>query len=185
MKKTKTQSRRKITDGRAIDPSRILARDVMRTDVITLRADDTVESAVEMLEEYHVSGAPVVDGAGTLVGVLAVSDIARQEHVREGRLTAEHTGGPVDLVDEEVSGADLEDELFALEDYSTELLGRVRVEEWMTRGLTHVRPDATLAEVCRLMMSESIHRVFVVEEGDLRGVVSTYDVVRLLAGEPG
>ena len=155
----------------------------MRTDLLTLRAEDSVESAVDLFEEYHVSGAPVVDAAGRPLGVLSASDITRREHVREGRLAAERSGGLADIFDEELEGADIEGELFNREDYSPDLLGRVRIGEWMSQGVVAVAPDATLAEICRIMTEESIHRVFVVEGGRLRGVVSTFDVVSLLAGK--
>jgi len=186
MKKTatKAKAKKKATKPKvsAIDPTKLLARDVMRTDLLTLRAEDSVESAVDLFEEYHVSGAPVVDAAGRPLGVLSASDIARRDHVREGRVAADRTGGLSDIYDDELEGADLEGELFNREDYSTDLLGRVRIGEWMSEGVVAVEPDTTLAETCRIMTDESIHRVFVVEGGQLRGVVSTFDVVALLAG---
>ena len=75
-----------------IDPSRVLARDVMQTDVLVFRPDDSIQSAAEQLEEIGASGAPVVDDAGRLIGVLTTSDIARSEHVDGGRISTRFAG---------------------------------------------------------------------------------------------
>lgn len=164
-----------------IVPSQILARDIMQTDVLTLRADDSVESAITLLDEYHVSGAPVVDAVGRPLGVLTASDIARREHVQEGRLAVEGAGELLDLGDE-AEESNLERQISNLDDYSSENIGRVCIRDWMTPNFVSVAPDTNLLEICRRMLDESIHRIFVVEGRELRGVVSTYDLVRLLAG---
>ena len=165
-----------------IDSSQILARDLMRTDLLRLSADDSVESAIAMFEEYHVSGAPVIDGTGKPRGVLSASDITKRDHVRRGQLATEHHGHLGGL-DEGSDGSELDLEVFGRDDYSPELLGRVRIAEWMSPGIVSVSPETDLAAVCRLMIEESIHRVFVVENGKLCGVVSSMDVVRLVAAE--
>jgi len=177
MAETRTPRRSR---SESLDPRRIPVRELMRTDVLTLRADDTIEAAVELFEEYRVSGAPVLDEAGRPVGVLSVSDIARRDHLGEGGVTTRHDRQ--DLLDEFADEA-CEDEITTREDYGPELLGRIRVKEWMTARVIRVPPDASVAAVCRLMLEESIHRVFVTEGSEIRGVFSTYDLVRLLAGD--
>lgn len=180
MKKTTKGHKKARTKNEPIDPTRLLAKDVMQTDVLTLRPDDTVESAVGLLEEYHVSGAPVLDGFGKILGVLSSTDVARREHVHEGSVSVGRMGGGGP---DEDDGLDFEDEVLDSEGYSPELFASARVDEWMSHRLVSVDPQATLAEVCQLMVAESIHRVFVVQEDALCGVISTFDVVRLMAGE--
>lgn len=182
MKKTTKGHKKARPTNEPIDPARLLAKDVMQTDVLTLRPDDTVESAVGLLEEYHVSGAPVLDGFGKILGVLSSTDVARREHVHEGSVSVGRVGGGGVGPDED-DGIDFEDEVLDSEGYSPELFASARVDEWMSHRLVSVAPEATLAEVCRLMVAESIHRVFVVREEALCGVISTFDVVRLMAAE--
>jgi CBS domain-containing protein len=169
--------------GNLVDPTKILARDIMRPDVLVLRADDTIRSAAEQLEEILASGAPVVDAAGRLVGVLTQSDIARSEHVGDDGVQARPARAlaaepPAAAADEDV---DEDEEVFPTDEYDDEVLGRLRVADWMSPGVIQVPPDLTVAAVCRRMLDEAIHRVFVVEQKTLLGVVSTEDVVRLLA----
>jgi CBS domain-containing protein len=179
-----TQARQAVPTTSPLDPAKTLARDVMRTDVLVLHADDSIRSAAEQLEDAGASGAPVVDEAGKLIGVLTTRDIARGEHVDDAGVS---TRIAVDSEPDDASTADapaFDEEVFATDAFGDAVLGRVRIGDWMTPGITTVDPRATLAYVCRVMIDENIHRVFVVEDDRLLGVVSTQDVVRLLATPP-
>lgn len=167
-----------------VDPAKILARDVMRTDVLVLRAADSIRSAAEQLEDMGASGAPVVDEAGHLIGVLTTKDIARSEHVDEESISTriEGVSEPDDASTADAEGFD--EEVFTTEAFAEEVAGRARIGDWMTPGVTSVAPGTTLGDVCRVMIDENIHRVFVVDQKRLLGVVSSKDVVQLLASVP-
>ncbi|HEX6810388.1 MAG TPA: CBS domain-containing protein [Planctomycetota bacterium] len=163
----------------------MLARDVMQTDVLVLRADDSIHDAAEQLEEIGATGAPVVDGSGRLVGVLTTTDIARSEHVDdEGVSTRPMAASGPDLTST-ADAADFDEELSPTEAFGEQLVGRARIGDWMTPSVTTVAPQATLGHVCRLMVDDGIHRVFVIDDKRLVGVVSTRDVVGLLATPRG
>jgi CBS domain-containing protein len=51
--------------------------DVMAIEPIVIRADATLTEAAELMDRHHVHGLPVVDGAGSLVGVLSQTDLVR------------------------------------------------------------------------------------------------------------
>ena len=51
--------------------------DLMASDPIVLSADLPLDEAAELLDRHHIGGAPVVDAAGALVGVLSLADLAR------------------------------------------------------------------------------------------------------------
>jgi CBS domain-containing protein len=161
----------------------VLARDVMRTDVVTLTADASIREAVETLQDDHLGGVPVVDAALRVVGVLSLTDIARIEHLQGDRVS--ETRGERQLsnpIGEALEEESVDDEEFTgREDYSPELLGRETVGQWMTQGVISVAPDATLKQVCSVMAKESVHRVVVLERGRLLGVISARDIVRHLA----
>ncbi|MBI5364267.1 MAG: CBS domain-containing protein [Planctomycetes bacterium] len=156
--------------------TKITAKDIMRTDVATLRPEDTLESAIELFEELHISGAPVVDGSGELIGVLSASDIAR--FAREKGTARGGASEKLEQLDDELT----EDEgRFEVNDYSEELLGRERVCDWMTAKVISARPDATLRDLCRVMSRESVHRVVIASGKQLAGLVTSFDVVRCVA----
>lgn len=59
---------------------RLCVADVMSFDPIVVRADAPIEEAEDLLEANRVSGLPVVDGSGTLVGVISKTDLVRLAH---------------------------------------------------------------------------------------------------------
>ena len=54
----------------------------------------------------------------------------------------------------------------------------------MTRELVFVAPDAPIAEVAALMRDQRVHRVLVLDEGELIGVVTSFDLLRVFVREP-
>lgn len=159
-----------------------LAGDVMQKEVVTLSADATAKEAIELFEEYHISGAPVIDASGALVGVLSASDVARGEHLADDRIATErYEYFMQDPLDEEIDDFPFESETFPQEDYSPEAMRGETVRDWMSPHVVSVAPDADMGTVCETMVRESIHRVLVVENDRLRGILSTFDIVRFLA----
>jgi CBS domain-containing protein len=172
----KKAAKRGVLDG-------LTARDLMVTDVQTLLADASIEEAIEIFEEYHISGAPVVDSAGCLLGVLTASDITRREHVSGGKLqpgnNEYYLANPLDEERDEESWEG--EHHFSQTTYSGEVLGRTTVRDWMNPSIVSVAPERALQEICEVMVTEAIHRVLVVEKGVVKGIVSSFDLVRFLA----
>ena len=69
----------------------------------------------------------------------------------------------------------------SLRKHELDVLGDELIKDWMNPDVISVHPTATLKEICEVMVRESIHRVVVVEDGHLRGIVTTFDVTRYLA----
>jgi CBS domain-containing protein len=59
------------------DVSHSTVADVMVLDVIVVRANAPLEQAAELMDRHHISGLPVVDATGTLVGVVSQTDLVR------------------------------------------------------------------------------------------------------------
>jgi CBS domain-containing protein len=150
----------------------------MHTKVATLSADEGIGAALAMFEDQGISGAPVLDGNGRLVGVLSLSDIARTEHLSDDPARADrYSIEMVELEDDEVEEVYLEEEM------TPEPRSRERVGDWMTPEVISVGPAASLEEICRTMIDRRIHRVFVTDGPKLLGVISSFDVVHFVAHE--
>jgi len=145
----------------------LTAADVMTRDVIQVAPDASVQAVARLLFERRISGAPVVDAAGRLVGVVSEGDLMRH---------AEAVGeiGPrswwLRLFGERES---------VIEDY-VKTHGR-NAADVMTRDPVTVAPDAPLATVARLLEKRRIKRVPVVEDGRLVGIVSRSNLLQGLA----
>ena len=156
--------------------STAVARDLMTHPVLTVRDDRTLGELAAFLEENGISGAPVVDAKGALVGVVTVTDLAEQE--------GDERPAPADrsrsvYFQEGWEGRMNPEELRALSVRDAGLL----VRDIMT-PVAFVVPGSTPVEkVARTMIAGRIHRLLVTEKGRVAGIVTTLDLLRLLAGK--
>ncbi|WP_029008063.1 CBS domain-containing protein [Azospirillum halopraeferens] len=133
------------------------AKDVMTSPVITVTADTAVADVAALLLERRISGAPVVEPDGRLVGIVTEGDLLHRAETgterRRSRWLELITG----------RGASASD--------FVKSHGR-RVADVMTRPVHAVGPDTELAEIASLMERERIKRVPVCEDGRIVGIVS-------------
>jgi CBS-domain-containing membrane protein len=61
------------------------AHHVMTKDVVTVTPHTTIEEAARIMLRMHISGLPVIDDAGSLVGVVSESDFLRRSELGTGR----------------------------------------------------------------------------------------------------
>jgi CBS domain-containing protein len=167
-----------------IDFDSVLVSELMQTDVYRLDPETPIEEAVAAFEDLHISGAPVVDEFEHVVGVLSAYDVARPDRIRgDGIETGDHEFSmlePEDTMRQQLANDDV---ILDKETYSTRLWGGDTVADWMSHAVISVPPGHSLRRACRVMAREDIHRVFVIEGGRLLGVLSSFDVVRFVAGE--
>lgn len=177
----------------------VSVRNIMTLEVQTVSPDVSLRELAELLSAAHVTGAPVVAGR-QLVGVVSGSDllefISASPGVPAGREQSLEWGewpGP----DAWESGAETPSSYFAgyWEDAGADVVERIRVTdspEWnvleehtvseiMTRTLVTLPPDASARKAARLMLEAGIHRILVMEDGELSGVVTTTDLVKAVS----
>jgi CBS domain-containing protein len=142
------------------------ASDVMSRNILSVGRDAAIAEAIRLMLDNRVSGLPVIDTAGRLVGILTEGDLLRRSETgteRHRPRWLEILMGPGRLAGEYVRTH-----------------GR-KVEEIMTRDLVSVTPDTPLDEIVALMERRRIKRVPVLE-GDIPvGIVSRADLLRALA----
>lgn len=160
------------------DPRRTTAEKVMNRDLLTVHQDAPIEEAMATLEEYGISGAPVVNELGECVGVFSATDVLKRgAELNDGEASSGEDGDYFSF--DPLSDAD--EDYFSKEEYDIEVLGRDRVAAWMSRDVKSILPTTTVEDVCRLMVRERIHRLLVMEGSQLHGLISTFDIVRLIA----
>lgn len=155
--------------------SRRKARDVMRTGVVKVRPDMPLRELEEVLLRERIQGAPVVEG-NRVIGVVSRSDVVRQLKLEEERL--EDASYYLEPFDADQRAPEEDDRIF---EGAGVRVANLPVREVMIEDVVSVPPDATLPEVARQMLERPVHRVFVLEGGELLGVISSLDLVRELA----
>jgi CBS-domain-containing membrane protein len=148
------------------------ASDVMTSSVITVDPDTSVQNLAKLLSERGISGAPVVDSAGRVVGIVSEGDLLhRAELGTEHRDRARRSWWLDHFASE------------AARDY-VKSHGRT-VKEIMTRDVISVAEDTGLAEIAMLLETKRIKRVPVLRDGRTVGIVSRANLVRALAATTG
>ena len=149
------------------------AKDIMQRQVVTVSPDAPLHSTQRLFYEEGIHGAPVVDEQGRVVGMITSTDILRAATETEevGPKGADYFGDEPDYP----SGL----RPLATEDFQ-ERLQDITVADFMTEGVVHVAPSTPISELARTIRENKIHRLLVVENGTLRGIVSTFDLVTLL-----
>jgi CBS domain-containing protein len=144
-------------------------REVMTTDVLTFRPDDSVESAARQLTERRLGGAPVIDASGTVLGLLEDDDLIVQDARLHLPTVITVLGAYIELPS---SQRHLEEDL-------RKAVGAT-VGDVMDRKAPTCSEAATLEEVATVMHERHASRLPVVRDGKLVGIVSRGDIVRSL-----
>ncbi len=127
--------------------------EIMTRSVVHLFEEQTLLSAAQTFSQLKISGAPVINSDNKYVGVLSRTDFFSDKTLEEFQS-------------------------------SNDYLKRTKIGEIINRTpLITVSEDSFVEEATNIMLTEKIHRVFVLnKENDIMGVLSSYDVMAILAG---
>jgi CBS domain-containing protein len=142
------------------------AGDIMTGRVITISPDATVLEAIDLMTKNHISGLPVIDASGVLVGMVTEGDFLRRAETGTARKRPrwlEFLVGPGRLAEEYV-----------------ETHAR-KVGEVMTRDPITIAEDTPLDEVVHQMEHRRVKRLPVMRGSELVGIVSRANLMRALA----
>jgi CBS domain-containing protein len=147
--------------------------DVMTTDVISVDPDTTVQALATLLAERGISGAPVVDSSGRLVGIISEGDLLHRAEIGTARRHRERRRS------------------WWLDHFASDLAreyvkshGRT-IKDIMTRDVVTVTENTDLAELAELLEAKRIKRVPVMRDGKVVGIISRANLVRALGSTKG
>jgi len=155
-------------------PETLLARDIMRTKMVTIEESAPLSEVERILSESRVSGAPVVDVHGGIVGVISIRDLI-ERYAEEPSSRPRRGRGTFWLATDELDEEEFES--FEAPEESEETAGQV-----MTAAVHTIDANATLVEVARTMVELQIHRILVTEKRRTMGLISTMDILRAISG---
>ncbi len=151
----------------------------MTRDPVVLSPTMTLEQAAERFVQHQISGAPVVDERGRLVGILSESDILT--HLRH---LAEDTLGKRYLTNR-VHSLDLLAFLGERDHQAVEAvyqqLRASKVSDVMTRHVRSVKPTDSLEAVAAAMIEHDVNRLPVVDVNRVVGIITRADLARVFA----
>lgn len=146
--------------------------DVMSHDPIVVKPETPIKEAIKILAERRISGLPVVDNAGKLVGVISETDLLWQETGVEPPVYIMFLDSVIYLENPARHDKELH-----------KALGQT-VEEVMSADPVTVSPDQPLRKAAKLMQEKSIRRLAVTDEtGKVIGILTPGDIVRAMAAK--
>ena len=147
----------------------LTARDVMSTDVKTVSPEMSVEEAAKIMSDNNVSGLPVVNNDGELVGILSEKDMIIKDKKLHFPDYINVLGGIIYLE--------------SYKKFEEEFKKYIAVDAkgLMTEDVITISPERSVEEIATLMVEEDINRLPVVEDGKLVGIVTRGDLVKDIA----
>ena len=142
----------------------MIARDVMTVDVVTVSPDHSVSHAAQIMLDHHISGLPVLDDQGHLVGIVTEGDFLRRSEL----------GLPALSPDDQHLSTNGERARSYVKSHSW------KVADVMTANLVQVDEGASLTQIAALMEERGIKRLPVMRGDNLVGIVSRADLLHAL-----
>lgn len=145
-------------------------KEIMIKDVISTRPDDNAQDALRLLFKMQISGLPVIDEKGRLVGMFTEKDILA--HILPSYI-------------EKVGRFIYEGNPKSTKKKLSEL-SKIKVSQLMRRDVVTTTEDTALCEVARIMLTQRARRLPVLDkEKRVVGIVAREDIVRAYAKEAG
>lgn len=135
-------------------------RELMTAEVLTVSPETSLKDVAAILAEHGISGLPVCDAEGRVLGVVSEGDILFKEQGTRER----HGGALAWLVDSRLQDTAKQDARTA--------------GEAMTSPPITITPDRPAAAAARIMLDRGVNRLPVVRDGTLVGIVTRADLVR-------
>ncbi len=144
------------------------ARDIMTTEVITVTPETTVQELAQLLTTNNISGAPVLDASGSLLGVVTQSDLI----VQKKKI---HIPSMITLLDSFIYLENPDRMIKEMKKFAGS-----KVEDILSKDPLTVDEDTPLEEIATIMAEKNIHTLPVTKEEELVGVIGKKDIIKTL-----
>ena len=144
------------------------AKDIMTSDVITVKETTTLEDLARIIMQHHISGAPVVNDKGTVTGIVTENDLINQNK----RL---HIPTILRLFDAFIplGTSKLESDI--------KRMAASTVEDIYTKEVVTVNEETPVDNIATIMAEKKIHLLPVLKEGKLVGIIGKKDIIKGLS----
>lgn len=126
---------------------------IMTKNIIAINRTDDLETAERLFKQNHIRHIPVVSG-NTIIGMLSYTDLLR------------------------ISFADAVNEL--TNEVDTVVYNMFTIDQVMTKNITTISSNTTIKDVAEILAKEEFHALPIVDDGILKGIVTTTDLINYL-----
>jgi len=144
------------------------ARDIMTSNIISVTTETSIKELVNLFSKHNISGAPVIDETGNLIGVVTENDLIDQTKKL-------HIPTVITILDS----------IFYLEnpikmEKEMKKMAGTKVLDIYTPHPISVEPDSTIEEIATIMAEKNIHTLPVVENNRILGIIGKKDIINTL-----
>jgi CBS domain-containing protein len=140
----------------------MLVRDVMTRRVFTLSTSDSFPKAVAFLLQKNISGAPVINKKGKVVGVISEKDLFHKLFPSQKKFYKD--------ISYYMNFDNIE--------FEARKVRRLKMRKIMSKQVVTIAPDEHVLKAVSLFLTHDIRRVVVIEKGKMVGIVTTNDIYR-------
>jgi CBS domain-containing protein len=151
----------------------MIVRDIMTRDVLTARPETPVYAVARLMQDSRLSGVPVVDDGGRVLGIVTESDLILRNTRLEPPAFFQILDGRIPLE----SPSHYQKRI-------RHILG-TRASDIMTEKVVTIGPEELIEDLAALFIDRRVNPIPVVENGVLVGIVSRFDIVRMMAADVG
>ncbi len=148
------------------DSNKVLVESIMKRDVYTIQATDTVEAVMQLFTDKGISACPVVDSDNNAVGFISDGDVLKTLARRTDNYI-----DPVALIATSVADGRAYNE-------KLEEVMSLPVTAICTHSLISVNVHSEIDEICRVLATNHLKKVPVIEDGKICGVINRSDITR-------
>lgn len=152
------------------------AKDIMTTDVVWVPEEMSVGEATDLFVREMISGAPVVDANNTMTGVVSVKDFLKNDQTSERFASGDdrqtvyyNESWELPLSREEATA------------FHLEVQREMTVKEIMTPIVFNADMETPVVDLAQTMLKGRIHRVIILDGDELAGMVTTMDMLKVIA----
>lgn len=133
----------------ALAPLEVTAADLMSKFPVTIKENEPLAAAAELMMRFKISGMPVMSSSGALTGIITATDLFRIMGEQEEKAGPEGVSSARDFLTAEV----------------------------MSKCVETIKKETTLREMIRVMYGKNVHTLPVMENGEMVGIVGRRDVL--------
>lgn len=142
---------------------------------IVVNFNDNIGDVIKLFRKNKISGAPVVDNNGNVVGIISESDIIKTLTIHSGDINVV-LPSPLDLIELPLKTT-LKMEEFK-EDMEKAL--KIKVMDIMTKNVISTSPNTSINDAAKIMVENNIKRLPVIKNGKLIGIITRGDLIEAL-----
>jgi CBS domain-containing protein len=148
---------------------KLKVRDIMQAEVVTVGPQTTVRDLASILAQHKISGMPVVDAQGKVLGMVSEADVILQDAEFHFPYYIQFLESVIYL-----------QSMAKFEERFRKAFG-TKVSEVMSTDVVEISPEASIYDAATLMADHKVNRLPVVEDDRLVGIVTRGDIVQAIA----